>query len=123
VNGERSKYKKEWFDNESFWRDMYPFMFPEERFAKTDEEELPDGTKLIQLHEIFDGLSRVQNEWILIRKGRAKSFKFHHTLYSGQELKERMEQVGFADIRLFGNLNGDEYGPEAQRLIILGRKK
>lgn len=88
----------------------------------TTSDILPDGTKLIQRHEIFDDWTRVQNEWILIRKGRAKSFKFHHTIYSGQELRDRMEQIGFTDVKLFGNLDGDEYGPNAQRLIAVGYK-
>jgi SAM-dependent methyltransferase len=88
----------------------------------TISEVLPDGTKLIQRHEIFDNWSRIRNEWILIRKGKAKSFTFHHTIYSGQELKDRMQQVGFSDVTLYGNLDGDEYGTEAQRLIAVGRK-
>jgi len=85
-------------------------------------DRLPDGTKLIQLHEIFDDWTRIRNEWILIRKGRARSFLFHHTLYSGQELKDRMEQAGFEDVKLFGNFDGDEYGPDSQRLVAVGRK-
>jgi SAM-dependent methyltransferase len=85
-------------------------------------DELPDGTKLIQRHEIFDDWTRIRNEWILIRKGRARSFKFHHTIYSGQELKDRMEQAGFSAVKLHGNLAGDDYGPNAQRLIAVGRK-
>ena len=28
----------EWFEDESFWIDLYPFMFPEERFAAAKEE-------------------------------------------------------------------------------------
>jgi SAM-dependent methyltransferase len=28
----------EWFENEDFWRDFYPFMFSEERFAAAGEE-------------------------------------------------------------------------------------
>lgn len=88
----------------------------------TTSEVLPDGTKLVQRHEIFDDWTRIRNEWILIRKGRARSFKFHHTVYSGQELRDRLQQVGFADIRLYGNLDGDEYGPNAHRLIAVARK-
>ena len=30
--------KKEWFDNDAFWRELYPFMFPEQRFTKTREQ-------------------------------------------------------------------------------------
>ncbi len=97
-----------------------------ERLARilqpTKSDRLPDGTKLIQQHEIFDDWTRVRNEWILIRKDRAKTFTFHHTIYSGQELKDRMERVGFTEIMLFGNLDGDEYGPNAQRLVAVARK-
>jgi SAM-dependent methyltransferase len=83
---------------------------------------LPDGTKVVQRHEIFDDWTRIRNEWILVRKGKAKSYEFHHTVYSGQELRDRMEQVGFVDVTLYGNLDGDAYGPDAQRLIAVGCK-
>jgi SAM-dependent methyltransferase len=97
-----------------------------ERLAKilqpTTSDVLPNGTKLVQRHEIFDNWTRIRNEWILIRKGRSKSFQFHHTIYSGQELRDRLEQVGFTDVKLYGNLDGDEYGPAAQRLIAVSHR-
>ena len=91
-------------------------------FQKTNSDMLPDGTKLIQQHEIFDDWTRVRNEWILIRKGRAKSFKFHHRIYSGKELRDLMELAGFTNIKLYGNLDGEDYGPDAPRLIAVGYK-
>ena len=250
----KTKRKKEWFDNESFWRELYPFMFPEERFADADEQMtkvlaltkpagksvldlccgpgrctialakkgfsvtgvdrtkflldkarakagaahvkiewvrkdmrdfvrpdsfalvlsmftsfgyfddkrediivleniitslqpggvclidvlgkerlakillstssslLPDGSMLVQRHEIFDDWTRVRNDWTLIRDGKARSFKFHNTIYSGLELRERMERAGFVGVTLYGNLDGDEYGPNAERLIAVGHK-
>ena len=27
-----------WYENETFWKTMYPFMFPEGRFATASEE-------------------------------------------------------------------------------------
>ena len=33
-----AKRKKEWFDDDSFWRELYPFMFPEKRVADADEQ-------------------------------------------------------------------------------------
>jgi len=97
-----------------------------ERLAKilqpTISTVLPDGTLMVERHEIFDDWTRVRNEWLLIRNGRSKSFKFHHTIYSGQELRDRMEHVGFATVTLYGNLDGDPYGPNAERLIAIGRK-
>lgn len=91
-------------------------------FQPTGAEELPDGSILVQRREIFDDWSRIRNEWILIKEGKATSFKFHHTLYSGQELKDRFIQAGFSKVKLFGNLEGMEYGPGAYRLIAVGWK-
>lgn len=88
----------------------------------TISDRLPDGRTFIQRHEVFDEWTRIRNEWLLIRKDEVKRFTFHHTVYSGQELQDRMEQVGFTDVILYGNLDGDEYGPNAKRLIAVGRK-
>ena len=76
----------------------------------------------MERHRIFDDWTRIANEWSILRDGRVKTFKFHHTIYSGQELRDRLELAGFVDVRLYGNLDGDEYGPEAERLIAVGRK-
>ena len=91
-------------------------------FQATTSDVLPDGTKLVQRHEILDDWTRIRNEWILIRKGKAKSFEFHHTVYSGQEIRDRMTHVGFTEVELFGSFDGDCYGLGAQRLIAVARK-
>lgn len=97
-----------------------------ERLARilqpTSSSMLADGTLVVERHEIFDDWTRVRNEWLVLRKGRVRSFKFHHTVYSGLELRDRMERAGFVDVTLYGNLDGDEYGPSAERLVATGRK-
>jgi ubiquinone/menaquinone biosynthesis C-methylase UbiE len=101
-------------------------MLGKERLAKvlqaTTSNDLPDGTVVVERHKIFDDWTRIGNEWLILRNGRVKTFKFHHTIYSGQELRDRMEWAGFVDVKLYGNLDGDEYGPDAERLIAVGRK-
>jgi SAM-dependent methyltransferase len=101
-------------------------MLGKERLARilqpTLSTVLPNGTVVIERHEIFDDWTRVRNEWMLVRGGRVKRFKFHHTIYSGQELRDRMERVGFVGVKLHGSLDGDEYGANAERLIAIGRK-
>ncbi len=92
-------------------------------FQPTRADILPDGTKVISHCEIFDEWTRVGNEWIIIKNGRAKSYTFHHTIYSGQELRDRLEQTGFMSVKLYGNLAGDEYGLNSERLIVVGNKK
>lgn len=91
-------------------------------YQPTTSEALSDGSLLVQRHEIFDGWTRIRNVWILIRKGKARNFAFHHSVYSGQELRDRMEKTGFVDVRLYGDLDGSEYGTDARRLVIVGRK-
>jgi SAM-dependent methyltransferase len=90
-------------------------------FQPTSSDEVPEGL-LVQRHEIFDDWSRISNEWIVIRDGRSTSFEFHHTIYSGQELKDRFLQTGFEDVRVYGDLDGSVYGPGAERLVVVGRK-
>lgn len=92
------------------------------KLLETSSEVLSDDTMLVQRHKILDDWTRVQNEWILIKAGNARQFTFQLSLYSGLELRERMEQVGFEKVKLYGSLDGDSYGPNARRLVAVGTK-
>ncbi len=91
-------------------------------FHPTTSVRLPNGHLVVQRHEIFDEWSRIRNEWIVIKDGHASTFNFYHTIYSGQEFKERLLQVGFDKVKLYGNLDGDDYDIHASRLIAVGWK-
>jgi len=91
-------------------------------FQPTTMDTLPDGSRLVQNHEIFDDWTRIRNEWVLVRKGRTRTFRFHHTIYSGQELKDRLHAAGFARIQLFGSLEGHSYGRDSERLVAVARR-
>lgn len=91
-------------------------------YQPTTSDTLPNGDVLVQRHRIADAWSRIHNEWILVRKGRTRSFNFHHTIYSAQELSDRLAEAGFKHIRVYGSLAGDEYGPNGQRLIVVAGK-
>jgi SAM-dependent methyltransferase len=91
-------------------------------FQPTSMETLPDGSQLVQKREIFDDWTRVRNDWVLIRKGRTRTFRFHHTIYSGQELKDRLLDAGFENVRLYGSLEGHPYGLDSERLVAVARK-
>jgi hypothetical protein len=83
---------------------------------------LSDGSKLVQRPQICDGWTRIRNEWILIRGGVARTFNFRNTLYSGRELADLLAAVGFADVKLYGSLDGEEYGLNAKRLIAVATR-
>ena len=91
-------------------------------FQPTIATEMPGGALLVQNHKIFADWTRVRNEWLLISNHRVRTFRFHHNIYSGQELRDCMLRAGFVDIRLYGSLDGGDYGPDAQRLIAIGHK-
>jgi SAM-dependent methyltransferase len=91
-------------------------------FASTTADRHADGSMLIQVHEIFDDWTRIRNEWILLKGNRARRFKFHHTIYSGQELKDLLRQAGFAEVKLYGDFDGQPYGLDAPRLVAVARK-
>jgi hypothetical protein len=77
---------------------------------------------LVERREIFDDWTRIRNEWILIKDGQTRTFKFNNTVYSAQELKDRIHHTGFRQVKVYGDLDGNEYGPAALRLIAAARK-
>jgi SAM-dependent methyltransferase len=97
-----------------------------ERLARTWQNtistELADGSLMVQRPQLRDDWSRVASEWILLKDGHARSFRFEHALYSGRELKDRLLSCGFEQVQLFGDLQGSAYDLEAKRLIAVARK-
>ncbi|HEU4725343.1 MAG TPA: class I SAM-dependent methyltransferase [Candidatus Eisenbacteria bacterium] len=92
------------------------------KFAPSVVTDGPDGATLIQRHTVLDDWTRLRNEWILIRRGRTKTYRFELTIYSGQELRDRMEAAGFVGVKLYGGLEGEPYGLESSRLVAVGRR-
>jgi len=88
----------------------------------TTSQRDADGCLLVERREIFADWSRIRNEWILIKDGQATTFKFHNTIYSAEELKDRIHHIGFRQVKVYGDLDGNEYGPQALRLIGVARR-
>jgi SAM-dependent methyltransferase len=83
--------------------------------------EFPDGALLLQRPQVRSDWSRLENEWVLVKDGRSRSFRFEHTIYSGRELKDRLKACGFERVELYGDLAGSCYGVDAQRLVAVAR--
>jgi len=88
----------------------------------TTADVQPDGGIVVKRCQVVDGWSRVRTEVLVIRETSRRTFKFDVTLYSGQELRDRLESAGFRDVTLYGSLAGDGYGFNSDRLIAVGRK-
>ena len=91
-------------------------------FQPTVSVTAPDGSVLVQQHEIFDDWSRIRNKWILISGDSARTFDFHHTVYSAQELKDRLYAAGFGKVSVYGGLDGRPYDNHVQRLVAVASK-
>jgi SAM-dependent methyltransferase len=90
-------------------------------FTPTGSEEVPEDL-VVRRRRVVDDWNRIENEWILIRNGAARTFRFDHWIYSGREIKQMLMLAGFAEVQLFADYLGAPYGPEASRLVVVGRK-
>lgn len=84
--------------------------------------DLADGSMLVQRNRLLQDWSRISSEWTLIKEGKAQTFVFEHTVYSGRELKDRLLSSGFQEVQLFGSLQGSAYDLDALRLVAVARK-
>jgi len=91
-------------------------------YTDTRSTKLQDGSLVIQRPRLIDSWTKVHNEWTIIKDDVAQTFVFEHTIYSAQELIDRMSNVGFKNIKTFGSLDGIPYDPYAVRLIITAQK-
>lgn len=92
------------------------------QFEAARSRKHADGSVVIDKREILDDWTRVRMEWTIIKGDDVRVYTIDHTIYSGQELKDRFTAAGFADVELYGSIDGASYGPEAGRLIVVGRK-
>ena len=91
-------------------------------FQPTSAYEDERGNMFVQRHEIVDGWTRIRNRWVLVTGDRARSFSFEHAVYSGGELKVRLLEAGFADVAIYGGLDGRAYDNDVQRLVAVASK-
>lgn len=91
-----------------------------QRYTPTSSRALDDGRVLVQHREIIEGWSRVQTEWMIVDGERARSLRFRCWLYSGRELRLLLQDAGFEEVALYGDLEGTPYGPDARRLVAVG---
>jgi hypothetical protein len=83
---------------------------------------LPNGDLFIEQPRFVDDWQKVENEIITILQGQIRRFPIRLWIFSAGELKTLLSDAGFRKIRIFGNLDGIPYGPDASRLIAVSEK-
>lgn len=84
--------------------------------------ENADGSLLIERPVLVDHNTRLENEWILIRDGRADHATFSHRVWSAGEIARLVEAAGLDLDAIDGDLAGTPYDFESERMYVVARK-
>lgn len=84
--------------------------------------EYEDGRLLVERPALTDNMTWIHNEWLLIDGERVTRHEWGHRLYSGQEMADRLFAAGFGEVSLYGNLTGDAFDIDAERLVAVATK-
>ncbi len=72
---------------------------------------------------IREDLDMLESKWKLIKdNGEVKEHIFMYKLYTEEELKKLLRDIGFEEIEIYGNLDRGSYDENANRLIALAKK-
>jgi SAM-dependent methyltransferase len=65
---------------------------------------------------------RIQTRWIVIKGDQRVEHTVSVRSYSAVELSSLLSDCGFADVQVFGSLEGIDYDQEARRLVVVGTR-
>jgi SAM-dependent methyltransferase len=106
-------------DGGTFVMDMVGKEHMQYQGVKARCTQFADGVILIQQPYVRDDWTRLESEWTVVKNGQSRSYRFEHHLYSGPDLQDSLRTCGFDTVRLYGDLQGAPYGPEALRLVAV----
>ena len=91
--------------------------------VERDEKALPDRY-VKNVRCLTDDCRRVEKTTTVITESGAKH-EFHESvrLYSEAEIAELLRAAGLVPLRSYGSLDGQDFGPESKRLVIVAEKK
>ncbi|MHA2151508.1 MAG: class I SAM-dependent methyltransferase [Candidatus Thorarchaeota archaeon] len=91
-------------------------------FLKQSWSEWPHGF-MMEERQAIENWSKMHNKWVFVeRNGTVHRWDVVHWIYSGVEIKEMLEKVGFSNVLVFGGLDGSPYDNEATRLVVVATK-
>lgn len=79
-----------------------------------------DGSTVIQTRQLIQG--RVVKIIKIKKEGKEQSFKESVKLYSKGFLVEELNRRGFNVLKVFGDLNGNEFSKSSDRVVIIAKK-
>ncbi|MFX1579031.1 MAG: class I SAM-dependent methyltransferase [Promethearchaeota archaeon] len=91
-------------------------------FLRQSWSEWPHGF-MLEEREAIENWSKMHSLWTFIeRDGTVHRWHVTHWIYSGTEIKDMLEKVGFSDVKIYGALDGRPYDNEAEKLVVVATK-
>lgn len=81
-----------------------------------------DGIYNLEEGKPKDNWKKVERTWIKVEDGETVEYTWEQRLYAASELEQMLKQVGFTEVKFYGNVEGDEFDDEADRLIVVAKK-
>jgi len=81
-----------------------------------------DGIYNMEKANIKDNWSKIERTWIKVEDGKTVEYTWQQRLYAASELEQMLKEVGFLTVDFYGNVEGDNYDAEADRLILVATK-
>ena len=91
------------------------------KFRERDWYEVNNIT-VLEERKICKNWSWIDNRRILIKDGKKEEYKISLRLYSAVELTALLNECGFNQIDVYGDLTGEPYDHRAKRLILVAHK-
>jgi SAM-dependent methyltransferase len=122
-------------DNSEVLRGIYRSLVPGGRFlidhlnreyvrANLVPEDVREegGRRIAQRRSYDEGRSRVEKRIEIEEGGRKRVFRESVRLYSPEEFMRICDQAGLKVTSFYGGLDGAEFGPESERLVVIGER-
>lgn len=93
-------------------------------FANRNWDELDDGSMRLFENAYDAPTGRLESRWIrLMPDGERREFRLSFRIYLPAEIGAMCERAGLAIERLGGSLDGEDWGIDSRRMVVLARRR
>lgn len=78
-----------------------------------------DGIFVLSTYRVEEDYSRLWNRWVLYDGDGRHEYVFSHRVFGAGELSGMLKDAGFSSVKVYGDLGGAAYSPEAERLVVV----
>lgn len=83
--------------------------------------EFDDGRILVERPVLTDDLTRLENEWLLIRDDGVLRSTFSHRVWSAGEICSLLAQAGLVVRAVHGSFSNSPYNLDSERLVVIAQ--